>query len=342
MTAAGGGLRRIFDAISSVYEAHYQASRHPSSWIPASAGTPRYENTELRFLAANQHGGLCHAQTRRQRGTSPSPREVFDRTTFPIPTPLDSGLRRNDEWGAGMTSGEPKRRVREPWNAGTLEAAKHHFRTNHSSRLAPAHQDIKTQSCGIMRRIRRGGLCHAQARPQRGTSPSTTLFRGLRDADLPILPELRAEPDHAEGHFRTNRSCRLQPAHQGMKIRSRGLVRRIRAWDSATPRPDPSGGQAPALHWPWGDWRRFLDLRFAAWDSCVDWWVSKSRLKAHNTIFVPMTIRGPERRMGGRGMRAHPRSRSVILVAMTDWASSGYGRGRESVQKTIRRVTGIS
>ena len=50
--------------------------------------------------------------------------------------------------------------------------------------------------------------------------------------------------------FRTKRSCRLVPAHQGMKSWSCGLVQRIGAADSATPHPDPSGGQAPALHSP--------------------------------------------------------------------------------------------
>ena len=43
---------------------------------------------------------------------------------------------------AGMTKGGPNWRVRQPWSAGTLKAAKHHFRTNHSSRLAPAHQGM--------------------------------------------------------------------------------------------------------------------------------------------------------------------------------------------------------
>ena len=33
-----------------------------------------------------------------------------------------------------------------------------------------------------------------------------------------------------------------------MKIGSCGLVRQIGTVDSATPHPDPSGGQAPALH----------------------------------------------------------------------------------------------
>ena len=50
--------------------------------------------------------------------------------------------------------------------------------------------------------------------------------------------------------FHSNRSCRLAPAHQGMKSRRCGLVQRIVTAGSATPHPDPSGGQAPALHSP--------------------------------------------------------------------------------------------
>ena len=48
--------------------------------------------------------------------------------------------------------------------------------------------------------------------------------------------------------FHSNCSCRLGPAHHGMKSRSCGLVQRIGTADSATPHPDPSVGQAPALH----------------------------------------------------------------------------------------------
>ena len=48
--------------------------------------------------------------------------------------------------------------------------------------------------------------------------------------------------------FHSNRAFRLAPAHQGMKSGSCGLVRQIGTVDSATPHPDPSGGQAPALH----------------------------------------------------------------------------------------------
>ncbi len=52
------------------------------SLMPAGAGTPGYEKRELWFGTANRHGGFCDAPARPQRGTSPSPREVFDRATF--------------------------------------------------------------------------------------------------------------------------------------------------------------------------------------------------------------------------------------------------------------------
>ena len=53
-----------------------------------------------------------------------------------------------------------------------------------------------------------------------------------------------------EINLRTNRSCRLVPAHQGMKTRRSDSVQRIDTVGSPTPRPDPCGGQAPALHSP--------------------------------------------------------------------------------------------
>ena len=58
------------------------------SLIPAGAGTPRYENPELWLGTANWHGASCLASPPPQRGTSPSPRVVFDRTTFPHPHPF--------------------------------------------------------------------------------------------------------------------------------------------------------------------------------------------------------------------------------------------------------------
>ncbi len=69
-----------------------------------------------------------------------------------------------------------------------------------------------------------------------------------RDVRLLERAGHKATREAAVFHFRSNRSCLLSPAHQSMKSRSCGLVQRIGAADSATPHPDPSGGQAPALH----------------------------------------------------------------------------------------------
>ena len=67
------------------------------SLMPAAAGAPRYEKPALCLGTASWHGGFCHAPPPPQRGTSP-------RTTFPIPSPLDSGLRRNDDPGDSWDS----------------------------------------------------------------------------------------------------------------------------------------------------------------------------------------------------------------------------------------------
>ena len=79
------------------------------SLMPAGAGTPRYEKFELWLGTANWHRGFCHAPPPPQRGTSPSPRVVFDRTTFPHPHPF---------WipaFAGMTNEEVRWRTRKPF-----------------------------------------------------------------------------------------------------------------------------------------------------------------------------------------------------------------------------------
>ena len=82
--------------------------------------------------------------------------------------------------------------------------------------------------------------------------PSSTIglqFGAFRRGRAGIEVDWRAHPGSESGMcFRTNRSSRLGPAHQGMKSQSCGLVQRIGTADSATPHPDPCGGQAPALH----------------------------------------------------------------------------------------------
>ena len=82
--------------------------------------------------------------------------------------------------------------------------------------------------------------------PPSATGLQVGTFRPLRAG---IEVDWRAHPGSESGTcFHSNCSCRLVPAHQGMKSRSCGLVQRIGTADSATPHPDPCGGQAPALH----------------------------------------------------------------------------------------------
>ncbi len=91
-----------------------------------------------------------------------------------------------------------------------------------------------------------------QVRPVRSFPPWTPApYRGTGHAFDRRSDELGVYPGSWSGTcFHSNRSCRLVPAHQGMKSRSCGLVQRIGTVDSAEPHPDPSGGQAPALHFP--------------------------------------------------------------------------------------------
>ena len=174
----GPGKTRAGAVVCGHFRGHVRSFSY-QPLTPAGAGTPRYENPELRFCASNSHGGLRHAQARPQRGTSPSPRVVFDRATFPIPAPLDSGLRRNDEWGAGMTNigagmtngGAGKTR------AGAVVCGHSRGRVRSFS-----YQSLMPACAGTPRYEKpeswvgsanwHGGFCHSPPRPQRGTSPS--------------------------------------------------------------------------------------------------------------------------------------------------------------------------
>ena len=88
MTNGGAGLTkgyrkwRMRGCRSSLSRIGVRDMLSYQSLIPAGAGTPRYEQQELWFGTANWHGGFCYAPPLPQRGTSPSPREVFDRATF--------------------------------------------------------------------------------------------------------------------------------------------------------------------------------------------------------------------------------------------------------------------
>ncbi len=133
------------------------------------------------------------------------------------------------------------------------------FHSNRSCRLPPAHQSMKTRSCDLVQRIGTADSatphpdpCGGQALALHFLIPASTIglqFGRFRRWRAGIEVDWRAHPGSESGTcFRTNRSCRRAPAHQGMKSRSCGLVQRIAMADSAMPHPDPCGGQAPALH----------------------------------------------------------------------------------------------
>ena len=113
-----------------------------------------------------------------------------------------------------------------------------------------------------------------------------------------------------------------------MKSRSRGLVQRIGTVDSATPHPDPCGGQAPALHFrippsaiglrfgkfcPWRagievDWRahfrtnrscRLVPAHQGVKIGCIGWWESCSVIATTRTSPLDSRLRGNDE-LGGR------------------------------------------
>ena len=139
------------------------------------------------------------------------------------------------------------------------------FHSNRSSRLGPAHQVMKSGSCGLVQRVGTADSATPHPDPSGGQAPrlaksSTALhflipssaiglqFGRFRRCRAGIEVDWRAHPGSESGTcFHSNRSSRLGPAHQVMKSGSCGLVQRVGTADSATPHPDPSGGQAPRL-----------------------------------------------------------------------------------------------
>ena len=118
---------------------------------------------------------------------------------------------------------------------------------------------MKNGSCGLVPRIGAADSATPHPDPCGGQAPALHFlippsaiglqFGRIRPWRAGIEVDWRAHPGSESGTcFRTNRPCRLSPAHQGMKSWSCGLVRRIGTADSATPLLRPSGGQAPALH----------------------------------------------------------------------------------------------
>ena len=159
--------------------------------------------------------------------------EVFAVTGAVHTPPLDSRFRENDELGG---------------------AGDNYSRRNRSCRLVPAGAGTpRFENWVHWLTEGSGGVWATHPAPSWGQAPALhfscdpglSLF-GRRWLVSPARAGIY--PGSESGTcFRTNRPCRLAPAHQGMKSRSCGLVQRIGTADSATPHPDPSGGQAPRL-----------------------------------------------------------------------------------------------
>ena len=114
-------------------------------------------------------------------------------------TPLDSGLRRNDE--TGRSSGC------------------HLF----------SYEGMKSRSCGLVQRICTADSATPHPDPNEGQAPAlhflippSTIgvqFGTFRRRRTGMGGDWRAHPGSESGTcFHSNRSCRLAPAHQGMKI----------------------------------------------------------------------------------------------------------------------------
>ena len=165
--------------------------------------------------------------------------------------------------------------------------------------LVPAHQGVKSRNCGLVQRIGAADSATPHADPSGGQAPAlhflippstiSLQFGTFRLWGAGIEVDWRA-------HSSTNRSCRLVPAHQGVKSLNCGLVQRIGTADSATPHPDPCGGQAPALHFLIPPSTISLQFgRFRLWGAGIEVdWRAHSRTndegKPSNIIFVPRSL----------------------------------------------------
>ena len=188
------------------------------SLMPAGAGTPRYEKPELRFGTANWHGGFCYAPPRPLRLTSP--RATFSHSAI--------GHRPSVYNSARSAGGEPASRLigghipdRSPGLC---------FHSNRSCRLARAHQGMKSRSCDLVWRVGTVDSATPHSDSSGGQAPALHFlvppsaiglqFGRIRRWRAGIEVDWRAHPGSESGTcFRTNRSCRLAPAHQGMKMR---------------------------------------------------------------------------------------------------------------------------
>ena len=146
-----------------------------------AAGTRRYENRcagwRVPSPLGRDEGWLPYC---RERGTSPSPREVFGRATFPRPhlswIPAIAGITTvRGLYGVFRFKAETRPVCQRLPQTIIFVPITH-------GRLAPAHQGMKTRSCHSYAANSHRGFCHAPPpapagdKPPRYISPSPPLW----------------------------------------------------------------------------------------------------------------------------------------------------------------------
>ena len=202
------------------------------SLMPVTTGTPRYEKPELWLGTANWHRGFCHTPPRPLRGTSPSPREVFDspcvafgRATFSYPAIGHQSTIRQfapvESRHQGLLKGASRIGVRDMLSYQSLMPV-----TTGTPRYEKPELWLGTANW-------HRGFCHTPPRPLRGTSPSPReVF------DSPCVAFGRATFSYpAIGHQSTIRQfAPVESRHQGLlKGASRIGVRDMLSYQSLMP-----------------------------------------------------------------------------------------------------------
>ena len=90
------------------------------------------------------------------------------------PSPLDSGLRRNDEWGAGLTKGCREWRMRGCWSGLSRIGVRDMLSQQSLIPAGAGTPRYEKPELWLGKANWHGGICYAPPQPQRGTSPRAT------------------------------------------------------------------------------------------------------------------------------------------------------------------------
>ena len=156
---------------------------------------------------------------------------------------------------------------------------------------------MKSRSCRLVRRIGTAVSATPHPDPSGGQAPALHFFIPPSATGLQFGTFRRWRAGMVvdwRPHFRAISSYETRGHTKGMKSRSCRLVRRTGTVDSATPHPDPSGGQAPALHFfipPSATGLQFGTFRRWRAGMVVDW---RPHFRAISSYELPRTHQGYE------------------------------------------------